>query len=403
MIQAVQTAQTAAKPAAPQSEATTKTVKDTFLSMVSEKLGELQGIEGTIPQIADEDMTPNPADHSVTAALQELIAQLTQNPILILPQQNETADENAAVIPILTETVSVFTEQQAMLQEMQLMAEMAKQTVETVAIEDLVLPTQTGQLQNPMTAVLGEPKAEPSTQLTQQPKAELGVETAVEATKAEAEQGFVRPVVFTDETETATTENDVLTQDTKSAAIEEKPIEKPTDDAKQNEIAFTMVDRPTQMQAPVVVKISDEATKLEPMTQTQIADEVKMHLTEGKSEFTMQLNPEHLGKVSVKLISENGMLTVELHAENPRTHSLLLSSSDEIQALLQNATNTTTQVIASSQSQGMQQNYTQQEEQQEKASQQQQQSKPQQQDSETVDFEAILRELQAKSLFYQTV
>lgn len=118
--------------------------------------------------------------------------------------------------------------------------------------------------------------------------------------------------------------------------------------------------------APVVESVSTQpATQAAPVQ--QLADGITQNLQDGRKEFTIDLFPRELGKVSVKLVSEGGMLTVELSAANPKTQSLLLSSAHEIKSILQ--MEQPVQVVDASQGkewhqqQGEQQNQAQQEQQ----------------------------------------
>lgn len=56
----------------------------------------------------------------------------------------------------------------------------------------------------------------------------------------------------------------------------------------------------------------------------------------GRSEFTMVLNPESLGRITVRLISAGGRVQVSIAAENDATRQLLESRSDHIGAALKN-------------------------------------------------------------------
>ncbi len=60
----------------------------------------------------------------------------------------------------------------------------------------------------------------------------------------------------------------------------------------------------------------------------QVAKGVETAVASGKEEFTMQLKPEGLGEISVKLIKEGAKVTISIAAENPETHSLLLNQVD---------------------------------------------------------------------------
>lgn len=98
----------------------------------------------------------------------------------------------------------------------------------------------------------------------------------------------------------------------------------------------------------VVIPISDSSASIEKPAPVQLTDTITQNLREGKKEFQVDLFPKDLGKVSVKLASENGILTVEILAANPKTQSLLLSGSSEIKSILQASVNQPVQVVDAS-------------------------------------------------------
>lgn len=94
-----------------------------------------------------------------------------------------------------------------------------------------------------------------------------------------------------------------------------------------------------------VVLISDASTQIQKPVLQQVADQILVNYNQSKSEFKMELYPENLGKVSVKLSIENSVLTVSFLADNPKTQSLLLSHAGHIQSVLQDTVNQPVQVI----------------------------------------------------------
>lgn len=98
----------------------------------------------------------------------------------------------------------------------------------------------------------------------------------------------------------------------------------------------------------VVIKVSDApaAHSSQPVFH-QVANAIWQNMKNGRQEFQVDLYPQSLGKVTVKLTSENGLLTVELAASNPKTQSLLLSNSGDIRSILQSSANQ--QVVVQSQ------------------------------------------------------
>lgn len=67
----------------------------------------------------------------------------------------------------------------------------------------------------------------------------------------------------------------------------------------------------------------------------QVMSQINSKFDAKTSEFSFDLNPATLGKVSVKMVVENGMLVVEIAASSARTQSILASNAGEIKAILQ--------------------------------------------------------------------
>ena len=95
----------------------------------------------------------------------------------------------------------------------------------------------------------------------------------------------------------------------------------------------------------VVVKVSDAEAAQKTTAASQVAQAVAQQAKRGKQEIQVELYPQSLGKVSVKLSSENGVLTVEIAASNPKTQSMLLSGSDDIRSMLQSSTGQNVSVV----------------------------------------------------------
>jgi flagellar hook-length control protein FliK len=95
----------------------------------------------------------------------------------------------------------------------------------------------------------------------------------------------------------------------------------------------------------VVIRVSDEMGKTLSSPIHQVANTAVYQMQNGKKEFTMELYPQSLGKVSVKMTSHSGLLTVEIAASNPKTQSLILSGSAEICNILQAATAQNVQTV----------------------------------------------------------
>ena len=88
----------------------------------------------------------------------------------------------------------------------------------------------------------------------------------------------------------------------------------------------------------IVVKVSDAPAKIKVPAYRQVADSIATNFNGGRHELQISLYPQSLGKVSVKLTSESGMLTVIIAASNPKTQSLLAANSGDIKSILQSST-----------------------------------------------------------------
>lgn len=95
----------------------------------------------------------------------------------------------------------------------------------------------------------------------------------------------------------------------------------------------------------VVIRVSEKPAEKAPSPLRQVADAAADQLRQGKSEFRMELYPQSLGKVSIRLTSGKGLLTVEIAASDPKTQSLLLSGSEEIRNILQSSTGRPAQTL----------------------------------------------------------
>lgn len=65
----------------------------------------------------------------------------------------------------------------------------------------------------------------------------------------------------------------------------------------------------------------------------QLADELLLRsrtMKDGNTEFTMELNPETLGKITVKMVSVGGKIAVSVTAENEMTRQLLQARTDQV-------------------------------------------------------------------------
>lgn len=145
----------------------------------------------------------------------------------------------------------------------------------------------------------------------------------------------------------------------------------------------------------VIIPITTNPENTAKSACTQVTNKIEENYRAGKSEFTVDLYPKDLGKVSVKLRTQNGVLTVEISAANPKTQSMLLANTDEIKSILQSSVNQTVQVM-----QSQEQAWYEQSQNQSSAQQQEQQSRERerlfdqlQDDAATENFLSVMQHL----------
>lgn len=225
--------------------------------------------------------------------------------------------------------------------------------------------------------------------------------SSVNVGKTVAGQQGTAPTVVNDTLTDAQPELIQSAQQNVDPKLVENEVLKPTDEKQTNQLAEPdmLENKPiTIVRDTGFVKISDASSKLDVSPQQQIVDNIQVNLKNDKSEFEMQLFPENLGKVSVKMVAENGLITIQLIADNPKTQSLLLSNANEIKSLVQASTGTNTQVVASNQSEVLQHYSQQQADQENHQNQQNNQTEQNQATNENdeavaIDFTSLLEQM----------
>lgn len=88
--------------------------------------------------------------------------------------------------------------------------------------------------------------------------------------------------------------------------------------------------------------VSNPLVQMQPAVQqqavtAQVTDAVKDAYTAQRSELRVHLNPEDLGGITIKLVSQGGNLTVSIIADSHHTGQLLASGLDSLKSTLQNS------------------------------------------------------------------
>lgn len=105
-----------------------------------------------------------------------------------------------------------------------------------------------------------------------------------------------------------------------------------------------------------IIKVSDESSQIKSQILSQVKDKIVFMADEGAGpdnttkHVTMELHPESLGKVDIKMTFENNKITVEIKALNKETQKLISSNSDELVNILGKSSETVNIVVKSNDS-----------------------------------------------------
>lgn len=262
--------------------------------------------------------------------------------IAVLPAQTiePTAEIAEVISPVQTETAAVMPEQPVVTQELpesDSQGEMPVQTYEQSAQtaeqpEENTAAKSTQDIGSPEKLLnellfearrdLGLTKAE----VVQRPQQESAPE---QQTEQQPQQQTAQTVAIRLNHRDATQELNSILQP------EEQLPEHRTEETPAQNVQPVFV-QPTEVRE--TREIPDEPAQVREIPpERQISEEILSKtetLSGGRTEFTMELNPESLGKITVRLVSTQGRIDVSISAENESTRQLLQSRGENIETAL---------------------------------------------------------------------
>jgi flagellar hook-length control protein FliK len=102
-----------------------------------------------------------------------------------------------------------------------------------------------------------------------------------------------------------------------------------------NEIGMPNIDLEKNIQFGKILETNQPKAATPTPVADQVIDKIKNELNNGKSQISMTLNPEKLGKVNIDLASSRGQLTAQITAENTQVKELLIKSLETLRQTLQ--------------------------------------------------------------------
>lgn len=262
--------------------------------------------------------------------------------IAVLPAQTiePTAEIAEVIAPVQTETAAVMQEQPVVTQELPesnvqsetpvQTYEQSAQTAEQLEENTAAKPTQAiGSPEKLLNELLSEARRDlglTKAEVVQRPQQESAPE---QQTEQQPQQQTAQTVAIRMNHRDATQELNSILQPEEQLP-EHRTEETPAQNVQPVFVQSTEV-RETR-------EVPDESTQVREIPpERQISEEILSKtetLSGGRTEFTMELNPENLGKITVRLVSTQGRIDVSISAENESTRQLLQSRGENIETAL---------------------------------------------------------------------
>lgn len=207
-------------------------------------------------------------------------------------------------------------------EEMQILNDAAGQqtTADTVSTDIMPELAQTDEVQ-PMDKQADVFQKEPKSDevRTQQPQAQ--------ETKQTAEQQTMEQQTMEQQTDAGDADADSQTGDqVKSAQPEKMTADRNNSDVAKTQTVVQMQDTAGVQTMAHAADVTSETSYISVDTMDlleQVAEQIRVNVSEGTSSMEMQLNPENLGKVYVNISSKEGVIHAQLAASNEAVRAAL--------------------------------------------------------------------------------
>ena len=94
----------------------------------------------------------------------------------------------------------------------------------------------------------------------------------------------------------------------------------------------------TKGEETVLVKVGETLQPAEPKAADQLADSVLVKVQENTNEYELQLSPQELGKIKIKLVLEDGRISISMFCENQKAADLLGLTSARLKGIIEERT-----------------------------------------------------------------
>lgn len=263
------------------------------------------------------DLLTNDAFQGLMENLNQLGVQLTQI-IDVTPSQMDEIVAQMDILenpqpatPELEQVLTQTTEQTS--EEMAQTASVSQQTTDVNRMQQTAEPEQTGAL-NTEDVHITQPDAAEEPETSQQEEQGMDQQMSEESSmENSAETSEDTQNLKTQNFKTQVISNDAMT----NAPFQSVEAEAVLQQTQEPEVSFLSVD---------TMKLLD-----------QVAEQIRVNVSEGKTSMEMQLNPENLGKVYVNISSKEGVIHAQLAASSEAVRTALESQLADLRENLNQA------------------------------------------------------------------
>lgn len=110
------------------------------------------------------------------------------------------------------------------------------------------------------------------------------------------------------------------------------------------ELQNAMSQKASETEPMVRIKVGEAIDISAPKAVPDLADTVLVKMQEGSNEYELQLQPEELGKIKIKLVIEAGKISVAMTCENQKAADILAANGGRLKAIIEERTGSETNV-----------------------------------------------------------
>lgn len=246
-------------------------------------------------------------------------------------QVQEAAAQMAVQLPIFPEQERAALNWGEAPQEMVVEAEVSVKTAETTAAAEQTVQLQGAQKTDNANTQQIAPEGQQVK--TEQPvQQQTAVDTAQSDQPAQQEQ-----TVEGKEQQTVTVKQEV--PETKVTVQKQDGVQQDTEAEEAVSVPNEAVSKEAEL---TQVKVSDKINLTSAHAADELAETVLVKVSENANEYELQLTPEELGKIKIKLVIENGKIHVAMSCENQKAADLLAATGNRLKAVIEERTGSET-------------------------------------------------------------